>query len=79
MTLACIVDPIPPGPVSYEWSTSIPTSHNSIFSQGPNNVSVYIELTHPKEGLYFCHVLSNGDLVAVGYTVIKPQGIVYHY
>ena len=72
MSLTCTVDPIPPGPVSYQWSTSIPGTY--ISSQGPN-ATLYMGTAHPKQGLYFCHVLSNGGEVAVGYTVIKPQGM----
>ena len=80
MSLTCTVDPVHPGPVSYQWSTAVPEA--SISSQGPNTATVYIGLTHPRQGLYFCHVLSNGSEVAVGYTVIRPQGmklLTYHY
>ena len=79
VSVTCTIDPIPPGPVSYQWSTSIPGTY--ISSQGPN-ATLYMGTAHPKEGLYFCHVLSNGGEVAVGYIVIKPQGmklLAYHY
>ena len=72
VSLTCTIDPVPPGPVSYQWSTAVPGAY--IFSQGPN-ATLYIELAHPKQGLYFCHVLSNGSEVAVGYAVIRPQGM----
>ena len=72
--LTCSIDPVPPGQVSYQWSTSIPhTPYTFISSRGPS-ADVYIGPAPPRWGLYFCHVLSNGSEVAVGHTVIKPQG-----
>ena len=71
VTLTCTVDPVPPGPLSYVWYTS---AFNVYINMQESNAKVFIGSNHPMQALYFCHVQSNGSEVAVGYTIIKPQG-----
>ena len=70
VNLTCTVDPVPPGLLSYVWYTAI----DSYINMQGSNAIVYIDSNHPNQALYFCHVQTNGREVAVGFTMIKPQG-----
>ena len=69
VTLTCAIDPVPPGLLSYVWYS---TFYQII--QGPPTVTVQVYNNGPNPYLYFCHVLSDGIEVAVGYSLIRPQG-----
>ena len=69
---SCVIDPLPPDPVTYQWRT-VEYYHGS--SYGGQNISRTYQMEyHLPYCYYHCQVLSNGTIVGAASKLVEVQG-----
>ena len=78
VVFVCTISPTPPGPIEFAWRTSASNhSVTELFNTSRSTLTMYIPMTHPTVGRYFCHVRSGDITLGVGGTAIQVQGTIH--
>ena len=80
VAFVCTISPTPPGPIECAWRTSVSNhSVTELLNTSRSTLTIYIPMTHPTVGRYFCHVRSGDITLGVGGTAIQVQGTIHFY
>ena len=73
VTLSCLVDPLPPDPITYTWHAS----DAYIYSESTEspNATIYIRERNYRFSRIFCYVHSNSTRVGVGSIIVEAEGM----